>query len=351
LRASRWVTLLLAINVIAATTMHAQGTNQVRVRLQMPDGTAISGALVALLDARDSVVAEGLSTEAGTRALRVPTGAYRLRVRRIGYLPYVSSGVTVPHEGEVVLRIESPRVALQGIVVNSKSHCTRSDPDARPLATVWEEIDKALKSSQLTLDDLAGIGRARIYRKEVASNGPVISADTNVFQIGDRRPFGAIDPESLARNGYVIGDEQKGWHYFAPDDVVLLSEQFANTHCFRLVREPSRPGEIGVSFEPAPERKLADVEGVLWVDEATSELREIVFHFANAKAFSRFGAGGFTHFRRMASGSWIVDAWELSAPRLELRQSQGSGLPGLLVSIGRIDNGGGILDNTRPNFK
>ena len=350
MRATGRVAVLLAFCVIAPTAVRAQqGTNEVRIRLQAPDGAGVSGALVALLDSKDSVVAEGLSTEAGTRALRAPPGAYRVRVRRIGYLPYLSGGITIPHGSEVVLRIESPRVALQGIVVNSRSECRRTDPDARSLATVWEEIDKALKSSQLTLDDLAGIGRARTYRKEVASNGAVISADTTEFQIGDRRPFGAIDPESLARNGYVIGDEQKGWHYFAPDDVVLLSEQFATTHCFHLVRESSRPGQIGVSFEPAPERKLPDVAGVLWVDEATSELREIVFRFENAKVFSRFGAGGFTRFRRMPSGSWIVDAWELSAPRLELRQSQGS--PGMLVSIGRIDNGGGILDNTRPNFK
>ena len=350
MRTLRSVTVLLAIYVIAATTVHGQqGTNEVRIRLQAPDGTAVRGALVALLDSRDSVVAEGLSTEAGTRALRAPPGAYRVRVRRIGFLPYLSGGITVPHAGEVALQIESPRVALQRIVINSRSQCRRTDPDARPLATVWEEIDKALKSSQLTLDDLAGIGRARTYRKEVASNGAVISADTTVFQIGDRRPFGAIDPESLARNGYVIGDEQKGWRYFAPDDVVLLSEQFAATHCFQLVRESDRPGQIGVSFEPAPGRRLPDVAGVLWVDEATSELRVIVFRFENAKAFSRFGAGGFTRFRRMPSGSWIVDAWELSAPRLELRQTQGS--PGMLVSIGRIDNGGGILESTKPNFR
>lgn len=342
--------MLLAFCVIAPTAMHAQqDTTQVRIRLQAPDGTRVGGALVALLDSKDSVVAEGLSTEAGTRSLRAPTGAYRVRVRRIGFLPYLSGEITIPHGSEVVLRIESPRVALQGIVVNSRSECRRSDRDARSLATVWEEIDKALKSSQLTLDDLAGVGRARTYRKEVASNGAVISADSTEFQIGDRRPFGAIAPESLAKNGYVIGDEQKGWRYFAPDDVVLLSEQFATTHCFRLVRESSRPGQIGVSFEPAPERKLPDVAGVLWVDEATSELREIVFRFENAKAFSRFGAGGFTRFRRMPSGSWIVDAWELSAPRLELRHSQG--VPDMLVSVGRIDNGGGILGNIKPNFR
>ena len=44
----------------------------------------------------------------------------------------------------------------------------------------------------------------------------------------------------LATNGYVLGDEIQGWHYFAPDEVVLRSEQFAATHCFRLVRDKQR---------------------------------------------------------------------------------------------------------------
>jgi carboxypeptidase family protein len=341
-RLSRLACALLSCSLICATTAHGQqATSELRIRLSALDGGPVSGALVALLDARDSVLAEGLTTEAGIRALRVPPGSYRVRVRRIGYLPFISSELKVPRAGELVLNVESPRVMLQGIVVNSRSQCKRTDPDARSLATVWDEIDKALRSSQLTLDDLEGIGLARIYRTEVTSAGAVVSADTTIFPIADRRPFGAIDPETLASEGYVVGDENKGWSYYAPDDVVLLSEQFAATHCFRLVRDPNRPGQIGVSFEPAPQRKLADITGVLWVDESSSELREIVFHFANAKALSRFDAGGFTRFRRMPSGTWIVDEWKLSVPRLELRQS--GKLPPQLAAIGRIDNGGGIL--------
>jgi hypothetical protein len=57
--------------------------SEVTVRLQSTGGSAIEGALVALIDARDSVVAEGLTTEAGRRVLRVAAGTYRVRARRI----------------------------------------------------------------------------------------------------------------------------------------------------------------------------------------------------------------------------------------------------------------------------
>ena len=311
------------------------------------------GALVALIDGRDSVVAEGLSSEAGVRTLRAPAGVYRVRVRRIGYLPFVSSELTMPRAGELVLNVESSRVQLEGIVVTSKSPCKRTDPDAGSLATVWDEIDKALRSTQITTNDLKGIGWARTYRRETGSDGTVISADSNVFRIIDHRPFGAIDPATLASEGYVLGDEDKGWSYFAPDEAVLMSDEFASTHCFRLVRSTDRRGQIGVAFEPVPRRKQSDIAGVIWVDRATAELREIVFQFVNARALSRFDSGGFTRFRRVPSGTWIVAEWKLSVPRLQLRQAGAYTSP-RLVSVGRVDNGGGIfesIDPARPTAK
>jgi Carboxypeptidase regulatory-like domain len=334
--------------VLTSSALSQEATTELRIRLNGIDGAPVSGALVALLNARDSVVAEGLSTEAGARVLRTSPGVYRVRVRRIGYLPFVSSAVSLPRESALSLNIESQRIVLERIVVNSKSQCARNDPNTDALSTVWDEIDKALRSSQLTTEDLSGIGRAHTYRKEVGKDGTVISADTTVFSIIDRRPFGAIDPVTLANNGYVLGDAGAGWHYFAPDETVLLSEPFAATHCFRVVRQRDRTGQIGVSFEPIPRRQVADIVGVLWVDQETSELREVVFRFVNAGAMSQFDAGGFTHFRRVPSGAWIVDEWKLSVPRLSVAQrgvqdGYSSTVRQQYIAIGRIENGGGLF--------
>lgn len=324
-------------------------TVQVAVRLQSSGDIPVAGALVALLDARDSIVAEGLSTESGRRMLRAPPGTYRVRARRIGFLPYISPPVVLPREGELVLAVETPRVVLQSIVVNSRSQCKRSDKGQDALGVVWDEIDKALRASQLTIDDLKGFGQALTYRTQVGPNGAVVSTDTTFHQIRETRPFGAIDPVTLATGGYVLGDAYQGWQYFAPDEVVLRSDEFASTHCFRLVRERDRRGEIGVAFEPVPERRLTEIAGVLWVDERTAELREIIFRFVNAGVFSQFDAGGFTRFTRVPSGAWLVSNWQLRVPLLTMRRTPYSGEQFSIV--GYAENGGGILASNRPAAK
>ena len=93
-----------------------------------------------------------------------------------------------------------------------------------------------------------------------------------------------------------------------------------------------------MSFEPVAGRKLADIEGVLWVDENTSELREIRFRFVNADIISSFEAGGRTHFSRMPSGAWLVDDWSLRFPKLQMRLKDNT-----IVEIGHYETGGGIV--------
>jgi hypothetical protein len=336
--------LLLAaiflVGLIPLRAVSSQGSqSELRVRLHSSDGAPVAGALVALLNANDSVVAEGLSTESGTRVLRAAFGTYRVRARRIGFLPFVSTPVVIPRQDELLLAIETARVVLDRIVVNSKSQCNRNDPGSGSLGVVWDEIDKALRASQLTIADLSGFGQGRVYHKQVGLGGNVISADTSLFAIVNQRPFGAIDPDSLARTGYVFGDEAQGWIFYAPDETVLLSDQFAATHCFRLVRDAARSGAIGVAFEPVPQRKLADIVGVLWVDERTSELREVVFRFVNIGVLSRFEPGGFTRFLRVPSGAWLVEEWLLKLPRVAVKRSAFIGEQYMLA--GYYEHGGG----------
>jgi hypothetical protein len=185
-----------------------------------------------------------------------------------------------------------------------------------------------------------------VYHKEVRPDGIVVATDTSFFDIVDQRPFGAIDPDSLARGGYVVGNEGTGWTFYAPDETVLLSDQFAATHCFRVVREGGRPREIGVAFEPVPQRRVSDIVGVLWLDEASAELREVVFHFVNAGVISRFEARGFTRFLRVPSGAWVVDEWGLKLPRVRARPlAPYAGREYTLM--GYYEHGGGILNTGR----
>jgi hypothetical protein len=334
---------------VCAHALHAQTpAAELRVRIESNTGIALSGALVALIDARDSIGAEGVTRVDGRRTLMAPPGSYRVRVRRIGYRPFVSDNVTLrqTNADELVLRVETQRVVLNTMVVSAKFECGAIDPNAPALSAVWDEIAKALNASRLTISDLAGVAFARMYRRQISRQGSVIANDSSLKRVVDQRPFGGLDAATLAKDGYVVGDESSGWHFYGPDETVLLSDQFAATHCFRIVRDKKHAGQVGVAFAPLPDRKTADIQGTLWVDESTSELRQIDFRYVNAGVLDRFDAGGFTHFRRMPSGAWIVDEWKIRMPQLEQTPLAAASLAetnGRVVVRGYIEEGGGII--------
>ena len=338
----------IALCALLATQLSAQApTGRLRISIETADGSSAAGAIVALVDSRNSVVAEGIAKADGSRVLEAPFGSYRLRVLRIGYRPFISQPVSIPRDTELKLRLDAPRITLASMLVKAATPCSRIEQDPETTGLVWAEVSKALKASQLTGADVAILSTSRLYRRELNGNGALISADTTIVPVGRSRPFGARDPAVLAQNGYVRGDEKNGWEFFGPDEAILLSREFASTHCFRLVRNRARPGHIGIAFEPAPGRKIADISGTAWVNQSTSELQEIVFRYVNAGLPSEFKASGFTHFRRMPSGSWIVDDWQLRMPQIGSRITSGGSLQ---IHEGRqyylqgfVEAGGGVV--------
>ena len=269
----------------------------------------------------------------------VTPGDYRIRVRRIGYRPYYSEVIKVPRATPVEVTVESPRVVLQKIVVGASAQCGRINPDAAALAELWEEISKALRASQLTAGDLRGIVRSESYKREVDGDGVVLSNIVTPAAVGSNRPFGAPDPEALVALGYVRGDLVRGWEFFGPDEKVLLSDGFASTHCFRSLRDKTRPGLVGMSFRPAPKRTKGEIEGVIWLDQQSSELREITFNFVNAGELTRFRPSGYSRFTRLPSGTWIVSDWRLRMPKLV----EARGESGRVVASGFVETGGRLI--------
>lgn len=338
MRGSLSSTFLGLVMILRAATAQGQ-TTDLRMRIEAGPGVPISGALVAVLDG-DRVVAEGLSSTRGLITLSAPPGNYRLRVRRIGFRPFVSEAVTIPSPKELLLEVETARVVLDAMLVSATAKCGPITRDAQTLSTVWEEVSKALRSSQLTVGDLRGLGTMRTYRREIGPHGEIVSDQSRLAPITNARPFGTVDPGSLSRLGYVRGDALIGWEYFGPDEAVLLSDDFAATHCFRVVRNANnRPGQIGVAFEPSPKRKISDIKGILWVDEETAALRDVGFTYVNAGILSEFEPGGYTRFRQVKSGGWIVNEWQLRMPKVGLR----GGSANVVSQIGSVENGGVIV--------
>ncbi|CAN5282391.1 hypothetical protein BH23GEM2_BH23GEM2_02770 [soil metagenome] len=342
----------MAAIVLPWGVAHPQdATAELRLRLVTDADVPVPGALVALVSADDSVADEGLTSRDGLRVLRAPSGIYRVRVRRIGFYPFLSAPISIPRAGELLLRLDTQRVLLDTVRVTVRSECGSRAREAETIVALWNEIAKALRASQLTLGDLAEVGRARVYWTGLDAAGAVLWSDTTSVPVEQRKPFGAADPAVLARRGYVRGDEYNGWMYYAPDERVLLSEEFAATHCFGVIRQATRPGQIGLVFEPAAGRRRSDIRGVLWVDEATAELRETRFSYVNAGVATRYQPSGFTRFRRMPSGAWLVDEWWLRLPRVFRRPGAYSNI----VLQGYQENGGaleiGASDDRRPRVR
>ena len=115
--------------------------------------------------------------------------------------------------------------------------------------------------------------------------------------------------------------EADGVRFFAPDASVLASDEFGAGYCMRL-RDPlewdSVPGGIGIAFEAPPaERTRTDIEGVLWLDRATGELRRLDYHYNRMPAdFKAPSAGGRLLFRTLPRGLAFTPSRTLPAPGL-----------------------------------
>ena len=108
---------------------------------------------------------------------------------------------------------------------------------------------------------------------------------------------------------------------------MLLSDAFLDTHCFKL-QSGEREGRalIGLTFEPLGNRRLTDVSGVLWLDQATARLLSIEYRYTNLREGpADHDAGGDLTLVNLPNGTWIVKEWSIRMPVItELRNARTS---------------------------
>lgn len=281
----------------------------------------VSGALVTLLTDSGSPAGRTLTAESGAFDLTgIAPGAYRLRVERIGYRTWRSPSFEV-REGRTVTRVL--RVPVQAVELPPirASSCVSSPQEVAGLAELWREIRTALRIQAWTEEEglyrFATQERRRVLRDDPGPSGRrVLEEDVRRREGIAGLPYASAPPESLAAGGYVQ-PRGKRLVYFGPDARTLLSESFQRTHCFyaRSSDDDHPEGWVGLAFEPAPGRELPDVEGVLWLDRATSELRHLEFRFTELPGgIEDPRMGGRVEFARLGDGTWIVRRWRLRIP-------------------------------------
>lgn len=285
-------------------------------------GAPIEGGFVTLVDRAGDAATATLTGPDGTFLLRVfVADTYRLRVERIGYESWTSEsfeagpGRTVTRQ----LRIPVRPVSLEELTVAVESVC-RARPGAGPaLARVWEEARKALEMATWTERSAGVVFELRRWERVLDPETRRVRKE-RTFAAEKRawRTFVSAPATELSAEGYVRRTEEGAWRFFAPDAEVLLSDTFADDHCFSVVEgEGDEAGLVGLAFEPVPGRETPDVEGVLWLDGTTSELRHLEFTYSNPgleRPLDRYPASGWVEFARLPTGHWFVRRWHLRMP-------------------------------------
>lgn len=115
---------------------------------------------------------------------------------------------------------------------------------------------------------------------------------------------------------------------------------------------------IGVAFEPAGTNPLPGIEGVLWVDERTAELRHVEYQYTKlpGNVQSR-EVGGRIEFTKTPTGIWMVQRWRIRMPVVQIPKAvfRRQGDLGLETSLGNPtvvgfrDEGGEVVEILGPS--
>ena len=327
---------------------------------QVVDSTSrspVGTGFVVLIDGAGRELIRTLTTAQGRFSVEIgPTvlGPFRLRSERIGYRQFTSPPIEVARDEtlEYQLVVGALPVRLAAIDVEEDRQCRTRPAEGRQTAVVWEEARKALAAASWAAD--RGIYRYQsvLYERQLdARRHEVIEERTRVSAGYYKTPFSSQDPEVLVEDGFVVLRDGDNW-YYAPDANVLRSEAFLGTHCFRVVREEKdRPGQIGLAFKPVPGRDLPDIDGTLWLDEETAELRSVDYRYTDEPNDIRDNRiGGTVEFMPVGGGAWIVNKWQIRMPAMALIEVKDArmarGTRQEVVMNGFLDAGGEVVEIT-----
>ena len=284
----------------------------------------LAGAFLTLIDDKGVERARAMTNAAGEYALTAPaTGTYRVRSKRIGFRPLISKpfplgpGIMIAFNAA----IDPIPIALQEVVVAGERQC---DIDAgASVAAIWDEIREALAAVSWTSRVPSYWYETTVFVRDVSVSGRQRIPDSTWHEAGVQKlPFRNYATEAeLDRQGYVVVTDS-GWLYRAPDADVLLTNTFLRTHCFEIRKgRGDSDGLIGLGFNSARDRKVPDINGTLWVDRQTAELRRMEFNYVRLPDdVVASGAGGRIEFMRLPNGAWIVRDWVIRMPYTKLKQ-------------------------------
>ncbi|MFQ5703367.1 MAG: carboxypeptidase-like regulatory domain-containing protein [Gemmatimonadales bacterium] len=312
----------LWVGPLSSQTIHGRLVDEIT-------GGPIAGAFVILLSDSTELNVRTLTSARGEFTLRAPIpGRYRLKSAVIGVKSRTSqpidlaAGQTV--EFDFIIRAVS--ITLPTVVVRGDKACHIRREASLAAATLWEEAQKALYAVEWTEEQ--GTLRHRLvqYQRLLDPSSLRTQDSLRWSQSGIYRgsPFRTVPIDELVTSGFIKQTGKHEYYYYGPDARILLSEQFANLHCF-WVKQRVEAGRmlIGLAFRPVAKRSVPDIEGVLWLDQESARLQFLEYGYTRVPNRTRSKhLGGRVEFERLPDGPWIVGKWWIRMPVLGVRQAQ-----------------------------
>ena len=299
----------------------AKGQVVTGIVVQPDSTTPLAGAIVVVTDAQGAAIARVLTGSRGGFSVALPAPArYTLTLLRIGYRPTIGPTLNMGAGETARTRIVAGHAAvtLAAMRVRERETCRVSTDTGLMVARVWEEARKAMLSSQLSAEGAPLSAEWVEYDRALDPSGKLVRQQrVRSAKHLTQHAFRSVPADVLREQGYV-SEDSVGVNYFAPDAEVLLSDAFVSAHCFRLVESPSNADLVGVAFTPSGDRRdMREIEGTLWVDRPSSELRNVDFRYQNLpEPSSQAEPGGRVEFLRLTEGNWLVSRWHVRMPEV-----------------------------------
>jgi hypothetical protein len=311
--------VLLALSASATAAGAQEVTGTVRAAAGR---TPVSGAIVILAQSSGARLGATLTDDGGRFRLRAPSaGTFMLRVDVVGYRSTTTAPFALGASDSLTTDVLFPfeRTQLPAVAVTATSTCARVSGDAGDAPRLWSEARKTLDASRLAIDERRFNVALRRFERTIGIPDSVLRASRIWTQTAvTQNPFETISPETVARDGFSTVRDS-GRFYYAPDAAVLLSDAFVESHCFGT-RRGGPGGAIGLTFRPQRVGPRVDINGVLWLDSASAELRSLEYRYVPSIGRQDVG-GGIVTFGRYPSGVWGVQRWTIRLPVLHVNEN------------------------------
>ncbi len=325
--------LMHALGALSLLALLARSTaaQEVFGTLRRADtGLPAQGTLVVAERVSDGQnIARAVTGARGSFRLQVNSDRLVIRVLAIGYAPQVLDTVQLARgqQRELNAILTGTSVVLPGLRMASESRCRVKPDSASLVAKIFHEARTALAASQLIAPDGPVRTRVRVSEEIWATNeNKMLESEYREYFSNSLRPFRTASVDSLLEHGFVTRRREPfGTHgvevevdYRVPSADVVVEDRFLESYCLYLAQTPAdRPGLIGVGFRPSGNRRITQIEGTIWIDARTAELRRMEFGYAGLDANrARINPGGWLEFSRLETGLWFVSRWELRVPAL-----------------------------------